>query len=186
MDSMRREVLKSIAAASVAVPAAATAHTGLAAAQHTADGASAAGRRVLPVVSGQALDAAFVHGAGRAARRAAATLLPAHTIGEPQTLAALPRTAAGRPTALVGLTDTATAMLVLDRVRSAGGAVLAMTHHRLAGETGAAAWAEGLGELAVAQAHSQPALLAGAADDGAAGAARLPGGVSYMSFTCII
>ncbi|ENO84945.1 hypothetical protein, partial [Thauera linaloolentis] len=65
MDSMRREVLKSIAAASVAVPAAATAHTGLAAAQHTADGASAAGRRVLPVVSGQALDAAFVHGAGR-------------------------------------------------------------------------------------------------------------------------
>ena len=187
MNTMRRDVLKSIAVASVAIPAAGSAHAGLAAAPAAA-ASPAPIRQVLPLLAGQALDAAFIRGVRHAARHAAARLLPAHTIAglDAGNLAALPRDGGAHSTALVGLTDTATAMLVLDRVRSAGGAVLAMTHHRLAAEAAAADWAAGLGELAVAQAHSRPALLAGAADDGAAGAAFRPDGISYRSFTCII
>ncbi len=182
MNPMRREVLKSIAAAGVALPAAATVHAGV----HRLTGSAGEGLRVLPVTSGQPLDAAFVRGVAAAAR-GTATLLPAQAIAAfaPAALAAVGNATEGRPTAIVGLTDSATALLVLDRVRSAGGSVLATAHHRLAAEADAAAWAAGLGELAVAQAHSRPALPA-LVDDGATGAAYVAGGISYMSFTCIV
>lgn len=180
MNPMRREVLKSIAAAGVALPAAATVHAGV----EKLAGSAGEALRVLPVTAGQPLDAAFVRGVAAATARGAAHLLPAQAIAAfaPAALAALGDAADGRPTAIVGLTDSATALLVLDRVRSAGGSVLATAHHRLAAEADAAAWAAGLGELAVAQARSRPTM----ADDGTAGAAYVTGGISYMSFTCIV
>lgn len=188
MNAKRREVLKSIAAAGVAAPIAAAAHAGDGARSGSPGAASPHRQRVLPVTAGHPLDAAFVRGVERATAGTTATLLPPHAIGDrnPAALTALRASAAGEATAIVGLTDSATAMLVLDRIRDAGGSVLAMSHHRLSAEAGAAGWAARIGELAVAQAHSQPALLAGAADDGAAGTAYAPDGISYMSFTCII
>lgn len=181
LNPMRREVLKSLAAAGVAVPAAAHAAIPAAAAS-----ATATPRRVLPVLAGTALDAAFLAGVDAAAARSSATLLPAHALGafDAAALAAL-TPAADAATAIVGLTDSASALLVIDRVRAAGGRIVDMTHHRLASEADAARWAAGLGELAVAQAAAAPGLLGGA-DDGAAGAAFVAGGVSYMSFTCVI
>lgn len=181
LNPKRRELLKSLAAAGVAVPAAAHAAIPAAAVAATA---TATPRRVLPVLAGTALDAAFLAGVDAAAARSAATLLPAHALGafDAAALAALAPAADG-PTAIVGLTDSASALLVIDRVRAAGGRIVDMTHHRLASEADAARWAAGLGELAVAQAAAAPQR---AADDGAAGAAFVAGGVSYMSFTCVI
>jgi hypothetical protein len=187
MNSMRREVLKSIAAASVAIPAAASVPASAAGLHRT--GAAASGTaRVLPVIAGLPLDAAFVRGVITASERSAATVAPTQSIGklDSAAIAALTVASDGRPTTIVGLTDSATAMLVLGHMRSKNATVVAMTHHRLAHEANAAAWAARIGELAVAQALSPAALLAGAADDGAAGAAYVPDGISYMSFTCVI
>lgn len=192
----RRDLLKSIAAAgvlapvmaSVGAPAMAAAATGNRPRQGPANDGTLL-RRALPVTTGhEGLDAAFVQGVTAAARRSATFMLPTQIIGEldPKALAALRRVAAGQPTIVVGLTDTATAMLVLDQVRSASGGVLAMTHHRLANEADSAVWASGIGEQAFNHAFRPPVLLAGSADDGAAGAFHLAGGVACVSFTCTL
>lgn len=79
----------------------------------------------------------------------------------------------GQATLLVGLLDDAQATLVLDLVRSAGGQVLSVTHHRLAADRPAQQWAAELGRM----------LASGA--DLPVGSAQTSG-QAYVSLTCVI
>lgn len=139
MQTDRRTLLKGLAAAGLAV-------SGIGWAQATAAKASATTTtEVLAVTSGlpgSALDAAFVTGVQSAARHASHTGLQGLDSAAFTQLGSL--LADGQDTLLVGLLDDASATLVLDLVRSAGGRVLAMEHHRV--DRSAAGWAQHLGQ----------------------------------------
>ena len=119
--------------------------------------AAAAGQEVLAITSathGHALEAAFVQGAQSVAARVqhsqllgfdSASFQQLHTMLHDQ-----------QDTLLVGLLDDASATLVLDLVRSAGGRVLSEEHHRIAAD--ATGWAQQLGQTLVSgQSHAAPA-----------------------------
>ena len=77
----------------------------------------------------------------------------------------------GKETLLVGLLDDASATLVLDLVRSAGGRVLAVENHRV--DSAAADWAKALGQSLTA---GQPLSTTTAT----------AGNEAHVSFRCVI
>lgn len=157
MQTDRRLLLKGLAAAGLAVSgmgwaqAAVTAHPDAAAASHVLALTSAG--------AGSALEQAFVAGVRSAGPAVAHTALQGldsatfHDLGQ--------RLADGQDTLLVGLLDDASATLVLDLLRSAGGRVLEEQHHRV--DAGATNWAHHLGHaLAGGPALAQAPSPAGA------------------------
>jgi len=197
MNTDRRLVLKGLAAAGLAVSGAAWARIGgpgaALAPGLAAPGTETAATALLALTSqtgGGALDAAFLAGveAGSAAARPNLPNLPnlpALPALPAMQLRGLDAAAFGRldsllkdteQTMLVGLTDDATATLVLDLVRSTGGRVLAVEHHRVGNGPDAALWARALGR-SLAAAH--------AATD-AAPASAGAGAQACVSFRCVI
>ncbi len=175
MNTDRRLVLKRLAAAglAVSVPGAASARAGqpdLSPLTPTPPAAGTAATALLAVTSragGAALNAAFLAGVA-AGSTASAPSLPAMPALQLRGLDADAFTRLdtllkdGEPTLLVGLTDDAAATLVLDLVRSAGGQVLAVTHHRAGGGPDAAPWALALGrDLVAGHAAASPSASAG-------------------------
>ncbi|MBV8250562.1 MAG: hypothetical protein JO200_19205 [Comamonas sp.] len=155
MQTDRRTLLKGLAAAGLAV-------SGMGWAQAASTAAKAAtSAEVLAVTSalqGSALDSAFLAGVQGMARHAAHTGLQGLDSAAFNQLSQL--LADGQDTLLVGLLDDASATLVLDLVRSAGGRVLAVENHRVDGS--AADWARDLGRsLAAGQSMNTTAVAAG-------------------------
>ena len=149
MHTARRSLLNGLAAAGLAVSSAgwiqaASASTTPAATPTAAAPANLAADSVLAVTSagqGSALDMAFVAGVQAAGKTI-------HTGLQGLDSAAFNRLgqllADGQDTVLIGLLDDASATLVLDLVRSAGGRVLSEQHHRV--DASAASWAQNLGQ----------------------------------------
>lgn len=174
MHTDRRSVLKGLAAAGlamVAMPwAQATSAPGI-------RDAASAGARVSALVSGSALDAAFLAGvqqgvnapAGQSLSTQPLKGLDAATFGQLNQLLN-----DGSETLLVGLIDDASAAIVIDLVRSAGGRVLSLQHHRADNSSAGAQWAQALG---------QSLLAAKAATPEAPAAAQ---GSAYVSLSCVI
>lgn len=180
MSMDRRSVLKALATAGLAVvgmPLVQTApwdralDAGRAAVDHLT---------VTSLVSGTALDAHFLagvqEGVGNQSGQAALTMqrlqgFEASTFVRLDTLLH-----DGTPTLLVGLVDDASATLVLDLVRSAGGRVMDSQHHRPGQGKSAAHWAQTLGRILAAGEGAPP--IPGAATD--------PQGRAYVSFRCVI
>ena len=160
MQTDRRSLLKGLAAAGLAVSGMGWAQAATATAGKTAS-AVAGSADVLAVTSylhGSALDAAFVAGVQSTARGAAHTGLQGLDSAAFNQLGEL--LADGQETLLVGLLDDASATLVLDLVRSCGGRVLAVEHHRVDGA--AADWAQALGRsLASSQVMNTTTAAAG-------------------------
>ena len=160
MQTDRRSLLKGLAAAGLAVSGMGLAQAATALTSKVAS-AAAGSADVLAVTSslhGSALDAAFVAGVQSMTRNAAHTGLQGldsaafNQLGELLT--------DGQETLLVGLLDDASATLVLDLVRSAGGRVLAVENHRV--NSAAADWAKTLGQsLTTGQAMNTPTAVAG-------------------------
>ncbi|GGH56916.1 hypothetical protein GCM10010975_16060 [Comamonas phosphati] len=155
MQTDRRTLLKGLAAAGLAVSG-----MGLAQAASAA-GKAATSADVLAVTSalhGSALDSAFLAGVQSTARHAAHTGLQDLDSAAFNQLSQL--LADGQDTLLVGLLDDASATLVLDLVRSAGGRVLAVENHHVNGS--AADWARDLGRsLAAGQSMNTTAVASG-------------------------
>ena len=140
MQTDRRSLLKGLATAGLAVSG-----MGLAQAASVLTGKTVAATDVLAVTSAlrdSALDAAFVAGVQSTARSAAHTGLQGLDSAAFNQLGEL--LADGKETLLVGLLDDASATLVLDLVRSAGGRVLTVDNHRV--DSAAAEWAKALGQ----------------------------------------
>ena len=166
MQTDRRSLLKGLAAAGLAVSG-----MGLAQAATVLTAKPAAATDVLAVTSAlrsSALDAAFVAGVQSTARGAAHTGLQGLDSAAFNQLGEL--LADGKETVLVGLLDDASATLVLDLVRSAGGRVLAVENHRV--DSAAADWAKALGQSLTA---GQPLSTTAAA-----------GNEARVSFRCVI
>ena len=161
MQTDRRSLLKGLAAAGLAVSGMGWAQAATATAGKTAS-AVAGSADVLAVTSylhGSALDAAFVAGVQSTARGAAHTGLQGLDSAAFNQLGEL--LADGQETLLVGLLDDASATLVLDLVRSAGGRVLAVDNHRV-DATASADWAKRLGQsLTAGQAINTTTVEAG-------------------------
>jgi len=172
MSTDRRSVLKSLAAAGLAVGSLSWAQAATSA--NPAPAASAS-RTVTSLVSGGALDAAFLAGVREAVQANAGQGLAAQPL-QGLDAATFTRLGAllqdGEPTLLVGLIDDAAATLVLDLVRSAGGRVLSVQHHRVGHGAAAAPWATTLGRSLVAS-----AAVPAAAD---------PHGTAYVALSCVI
>ena len=81
----------------------------------------------------------------------------------------------GEPATLVGLADDASATLILDLVRSAGGRVISTEHHRLASDLSAGQSAQALGSSLVLQSGAATAVSGSQA-----------AGTAHVSFCCII
>ena len=144
MQTDRRSLLKGLAAAGLAVSSAGWIQAASASTTPAAAAANLAADSVLAVTSagqGSALDMAFVAGVQAAGKTS-------HTGLQGLDSAAFNRLgqllADGQDTVLVGLLDDASATLVLDLVRSAGGRVLSEQHHRV--DASAASWAQNLGQ----------------------------------------
>jgi hypothetical protein len=164
MSLDRRLVLKGLAAVGSGAPAAPLAPApGLAA--------------VTPLVTGSVLDAEFLAGVRAAAQ---AQGLVHNDVIRVQALDAAVFTRlgalmqAGEPATLVGLADTASATLVLDLVRSAGGRVLSMQQHRLPDDAQAGQLAQALGQGLVRGGQS------------VAPASGQHAGSAFVSFCCVI
>lgn len=171
MQTDRRSLLKGLAAAGLAVSGMGLAQAASALTAKTAS-AAAGSADVLAVTSslhGSALDAAFVAGVQSTARNAAHSRLQGLDSAAFNQLGEL--LADGKETKLVGLLDDASATLVLDLVRSAGGRVLAVENHRV--NSAAADWAKALGQ----------SLTTGQAMNTSAAAA---GNEARVSFSCVI
>jgi len=176
MNTDRRSVLKGLAAAGLVVagmPWAQAAATPAAAPAGEQDALPA----VTALVSGSALDAAFLSGVAQAVN-AAGQGAATHSLQGLDTAAFMRLNALlgdGQAGLLVGLVDDASATLVLDLVRSADGRVLSVQHHRLAQEqdVAAAQWARQLGSSLVGAAA--PLAPATTAQGGA-----------YVSLRCLI
>lgn len=171
MQTDRRSLLKGLAAAGLAVSGMGLAQAASALTAKTASTA-AGSADVLAVTSslhGSALDAAFVAGVQSTARNAAHSGLQSLDSAAFNQLGEL--LADGKETKLVGLLDDASATLVLDLVRSAGGRVLAVENHRV--NSAAADWAKALGQ----------SLTTGQAMNTSAAAA---GNEARVSFSCVI
>ena len=140
MQADRRSLLKALTATGLAVSGIGWAQAATSAPGRTATRSA----EVLAVTSSMhasALDKAFVAGVQSTSRNALHTGLQGldsaafHQLGE--------LLSDSQETLLVGLLDDASATLVLDLVRSCGGRVLAVEHHRVDGA--AADWAQALG-----------------------------------------
>lgn len=177
MSSDRRTVLKGLAAAGLVV-------AGVRWAQ--AAGAQTAGETddkgtlptVTSLVSGSALDAAFLAGVKQAVNAPAGQTQSTESL-QGLAVASFKRLNAllgdGEATLLVGLIDDASAALVLDLVRSAGGRVLSVQYHRLGQDTAAARWAQSLGQSLVGD--TAPVAL---------DAPTEAQGTAYVSLRCVI
>jgi len=175
MSTDRREVLKGLVAAGLLVSSTSWAKS----LWQTSDGAAdnqEAALAVSTLVSGSALDRAFLEGVHDALRPASAT------VASTQALAGLGAETFGRlnthlqdtdPSLLIALLDDASAVLVLDLIRSAGARVLSVQHHHLAaGAQGEAeARALGLALAAGASAHTTE---------------QKAGTQAYVSLRCVI
>jgi hypothetical protein len=178
MSCDRRLVLKGLAATGFAMASLRLAHAapGVAGTAGAAalPGATAA---VTPLVTGSALDAEFLAGV-RAAAQAQGLVDKAPIRVQALDAAVFTRLDAllqsGQPATLVGLADTASATLVLDLVRSAGGRVLSTAQHRLPDDAQAAQTAQALGDGLV---RGVPSI---------APAAAQPAGTAFVSFCCVI
>ena len=177
MSNDRRFVLKGLAAAGLlaAMPWA-QANTSAAAALADAAVADAAAR-VTPLVSGGALDAAFLAGVSKAMGQPTGALVNPPLQGlEAATYQQLNQLLNDdTPTLLVGLLDDAAAILVLDLVRTAGGRVLSVEQHRIGQGSAGQQWAGALGQ----------ALVAGAGAAVAAGRGQ-ENGNAYVALRCVI
>ena len=151
MTSDRRDVLKGLMAAGLLVSTPSWARslwpTGEAA---TTAAAPAQALAVSTLVSGNALDNAFLAGVNSA--------LPGHGTTATHQLSQLDaglyqqlnaQLTDGEPGLLVALLDDASAVLVLDLLRSAGAQVLSVQHHQVAQGSDAATWAHALGQSLV-------------------------------------
>ena len=174
MSTDRRFVLKGLAAAGL-MAAMPWAQASTSAATPLADAAAAA--RVTPLVSGGALDAAFLAGVRNAIGQPAGALVNPPLQG----LAAATYQQLDKllnddtPTLLVGLLDDAAATLVLDLVRSAGGRVLSVEHHRIGQGSAGQQRAGELGQALVAGADA--AVIAGRVHEN---------GSAYVALRCVI
>lgn len=172
MSNDRRFVLKGLAAAGLlaAMPWAQASAAAPLADAGVADTAT----RVTPLVSGSALDAAFLAGVRQATAQPAGSLVTQPLQGLEastyQQLNALLND--DTPTLLVGLLDDAAAILVLDLVRSAGGRVLSVEQHRIGQDSTGQQRAGALGQ----------ALVAGAVTAGRG----QENGNAYVALRCVI
>lgn len=177
MSNDRRFVLKGLAAAGL-LAAMPWAQASTSAAAPLADaGVADTATRVTPLVSGGALDAAFLAGVRQATAQPAGSLVTQPLQGLEastyQQLNALLND--DTPTLLVGLLDDAAAILVLDLVRSAGGRVLSAEPHRIGQDSAGQQRAGALGQ----------ALVAGA--DAAVTTGRMhENGSAYVALRCVI
>lgn len=173
MSNDRRFVLKGLAAAGL-LAAMPWAQASTSASAPLADVAADAAARVTPLVSGGALDAAFLAGVRNAMSQPAGALVNPPLQGLEaatyQQLNALLND--DTPTLLVGLLDDAAAVLVLDLVRSAGGRVLSVEQHRISQDSTGQQLAGALGQ----------ALVAGAVTAGR----RQENGNAYVALRCVI
>ena len=169
MHSDRRFLLKSLAATGLAISgvgwgawAQATPLAGLPSGAAPMDAAAdvLALTSGLPASAGAGvLDSAFITGVRSAAQTVRHTALQGLDSAPFQRLGQL--LGDERSTLLVGLLDDASATLVLDLVRSAGGRVLSEHTHRIDGD--AAAWTQALGQaLALGQPVPAAPMAAGA------------------------
>jgi hypothetical protein len=180
MSLDRRSVLKGLAAVGFAM-----ANFQLAHARHGASSLLHGGlplgtpaAPVTPIVTGSALDSEFLSGVQAATAQQGLVQnevirmqgLDSALFGRLSTLLN-----AGTPATLVGLADDASAALILDLVRSAGGRVLSSEHHRIADDLSAAQVASALGSTLVSQPAAATAVPGSQAD-----------GAAYVSFCCVI
>lgn len=151
MQSNRRTLLKGLAAAGMAV-------TGLGWLHAAVAPAAAANASVLALTSATtALEQAFIAGVQHSGHAAHTGLIGLDSAAFTQLGELL---ADSQETVLVGLLDDAAATLVLDLVRSAGGRVLDVQHHRVPAV--AAPWAHKLGQsLALGEATPTVVHVAG-------------------------
>ena len=177
MSNDRRFVLKGLAAAGL-LAAMPWAQASTSAAAPLADATMAdAAARVTPLVSGGALDAAFLAGVRNAAAKPAGALVNPPLQGlEAATYQQLDRLLNDdTPTLLVGLLDDAAAVLVLDLVRSAGGRVLSVEHHRI-----------GAGSVGQQQAGALGQSLVAGADAAVTAGRGQENGNAYVALRCVI
>ena len=157
MQADRRSLLKALTAAGLAVSGIGWAQAATSAAGRTATRPA----EVLAVTSSMhasALDQAFVAGVQSTSRNVVHTGLQGLDSAAFKQLGEL--LTDSQETLLVGLLDDASATLVLDLVRSSGGRVLAVEHHRVDGA--AADWAQALGRsLASSQVMNTTTAAAG-------------------------
>ncbi|MFC3532931.1 hypothetical protein ACFOLG_12150 [Vogesella facilis] len=175
MTTDRRTLLKGLAAVGLAFTGGSLAH----AASGLPDTATLAAGSQMPltaVVSGSAVDRQFLAGVSAAAQQHGMQQQPALSLnGLDGSLLQHIHTLAQdtQPAMLVGLVDDATATVLLDLVRSAGGRVLAQQHQRLNSDATAQQLAATLGHELV----RRPATVA---------AATAGSGVLCVSFCCVI
>lgn len=180
MSLDRRSVLKALAAAGLAVVGVPVAQAALRETVMAAGGAAVGPLKVTSLVSGTDLDAPFLAGVQERVRHQAGDValtgyrLHGLEAGPLTHLAALLND--GTPTRLIGLVDDATAILVLDLVRSAGGRVMHSAHHRVGTGQSAAHWAQTLGRLLVTADTAPPVQRTAAA----------PQVHAYVSFSGVI
>ena len=172
-SSDRRDVLKGLMAAGLLVSTPSWARS----LWPTGDATTAAApaqAAVSTLVSGSALDSAFLAGVNSA--------LPGHGAAATHQLSQLDaglyqqlnaQLNDGEPGLLVGLLDDASAVLVLDLLRSAGAQVLSVQHHQVAQGSDAATWAHALGQSLVSAAPLPQTRQA-------------PGGLTCVSLRCVI
>lgn len=176
MSTDRRSILKGLAAAGLVMVGMPWAP---AASAQNAQAAGLAGALpdVTALVSGSALDAAFMAGVRQAVNAPAGQALSAQALKglDAATFARLNKLLNDdKATMLVGLIDDASAAIVLDLVRSAGGRVLSMEHHRAGQGSADAQWAQALGQSLVAASPAAPNAPASAQ------------GSAYVSLCCVI
>jgi hypothetical protein len=175
MSTDRRSILKGLAAAGLMM-------TNLSWAQASAPQAAAAGAALADVtalVSGSALDAAFLAGVRQSVNAPAGQALSAAPLQglDAATFARLNQLLNDdSATLLVGLIDDASAAIVIDLVRSAGGRVLSVQHHRAGDDSAASQWAKTLGQSLAA---ASPAATPNAPTSSAQAHA-------YVSLSCMI
>lgn len=173
MRTDRRSILKGLAAAGLAMATLPWAQASV----PVAGAAATALTHVTALVSGSALDAAFMAGVRQAVNAPAGQTLSAQPLNglDSAAFGQLGKLLNdGRDTLLVALIDDASAAIVLELVRSAGGRVLSMQHHRSGQDGAATQWAQTLG-------HSLLAASAPAPDAPASAQAR-----AYVSLSCVI
>lgn len=176
MTTNRRSILKGLAAAGFVMASMPWAQARPSPGTQGKALASDALRNVTALVSGSALDAAFMAGVQQAVKAPGGQSLSAQPLQglDAATFASLNSLLNDdSATLLVGLIDDASATLVIDLVRSAGGRVLSMQHHRVGQDAGAAQWAQALGQslAATSVAPNTPTSAQGTA---------------YVSLSCVI
>lgn len=174
MSSDRRSVLKGLAAAGLAVSTTSWAKSIWSPAPGLSAGLQQQPLSVTTLVGGSALDAAFLAGVRQAVDASSGAAPLTHSL-QGLEAATFKRLGAllqdSEPSLLVGWLDDASAVLVLDLVRSAGGQVLSVQHHRIDQDAHAGAKVLALGQALVA---------------GDALPLAQPQGAAYVSIRCVI